>query len=65
MVMLAKQLTFMANAEAAGIVLGARVPIVLTSRADSARARLASCAVAVLYAAAQQQGGAVLKKAAE
>jgi phosphate acetyltransferase len=63
--MLAKQLTFMANAEAAGIVLGARVPIVLTSRADSARARLASCAVAVLYAAAQQQRGGVLKKAAE
>jgi phosphate acetyltransferase len=46
--MLAKQLTFMANAEAAGIVLGARVPIVLTSRADSAQTRLASCAVAVL-----------------
>jgi phosphotransacetylase/acyl dehydratase len=46
--MLAKQLTFMANAEAAGVVLGARVPIVLTSRADSARTRLASCAVAVL-----------------
>jgi phosphotransacetylase/acyl dehydratase len=46
--MLAKQLTFMADAEAAGIVLGARVPIVLTSRADSARTRLASCAVAVL-----------------
>ena len=62
--MLAKQLTFMANAEAAGIVLGARVPIVLTSRADSARARLASCAVAVLFAAAQQRS-AVLKKAAE
>jgi phosphotransacetylase len=40
--MLAKQLTFMADAEAAGIVLGARVPVVLTSRADSARARLAS-----------------------
>lgn len=46
--MLAKQLTFMADAEAAGIVLGARVPIILTSRADSARTRLASCAVAVL-----------------
>ncbi len=42
--MVAKQLTFMADAEAAGIVLGARVPVVLTSRADSARARLASCA---------------------
>ena len=51
---LAKQLTFMANAEAAGIVLGARVPIVLTSRADSVRARLASCAVAVLLAQARR-----------
>jgi phosphotransacetylase/acyl dehydratase len=50
---LAKQLTFMANAEAAGVVLGARVPIVLTSRADSVRARLASCAVAVLLARAR------------
>ena len=48
--MLAKQLSYLADAEAAGIVLGARVPIVLTSRADSARARLASCAVAVLHA---------------
>lgn len=48
--MLAKQLSYMADADAAGIVLGARVPIVLTSRADSAKARLASCAVAVLYA---------------
>jgi phosphotransacetylase len=47
---LAKQLTFMAQADAAGIVLGARVPIVLTSRADSVRARLASCAVAVVMA---------------
>lgn len=45
---MAKQLTFMANADAAGIVLGARVPIVLTSRADSVRARLTSCALAVL-----------------
>jgi phosphotransacetylase/acyl dehydratase len=45
---LAKQLTFMANADAAGIVLGARAPIVLTSRADSVRARLTSCALAVL-----------------
>lgn len=49
---LAKQLTFMANADAAGIVLGARVPIVLTSRADSVRARLTSCALAALLAAA-------------
>ncbi|MCD0503006.1 phosphate acetyltransferase [Bordetella petrii] len=48
--MLAKNLTFLANAEAAGIVLGARVPIVLTSRADSERSRLASCAVASIYA---------------
>lgn len=53
--MLAKQLTFMANAEAAGIVLGARVPIVLTSRADSARTRLTSCAVAVLLAHHQRK----------
>jgi phosphate acetyltransferase len=44
--MLAKSLTFMAGAAAAGIVLGARVPIILTSRADSVTARLASCAVA-------------------
>ncbi|WP_332852267.1 phosphate acetyltransferase [Duganella sp. S19_KUP01_CR8] len=48
--MLAKSLTFMAGAAAAGIVLGARVPVILTSRADSVTARLASCAVAVLVA---------------
>ncbi|MCP5197116.1 MAG: bifunctional enoyl-CoA hydratase/phosphate acetyltransferase [Gammaproteobacteria bacterium] len=59
--MLAKQLTFMAGAEAAGIVLGARAPIILTSRADSARTRLASCAVAVLFAEAQRKGAALLK----
>ena len=47
---LAKQLTFLANADSAGLVLGARVPIVLTSRADSVRARIASCAVAALVA---------------
>ena len=52
--MLAKQLTFLANADAAGIVLGARVPIILTSRADSVRARMASCAVAVLLAYARR-----------
>jgi len=46
--MLAKSLTFLANADAAGIVLGARVPIILTSRADSVQSRLASCAVASL-----------------
>ncbi|MDJ0951782.1 MAG: bifunctional enoyl-CoA hydratase/phosphate acetyltransferase [Alphaproteobacteria bacterium] len=44
--MIAKQLTFMAHADAAGIVLGARVPVVLTSRADNRRARIASCAIA-------------------
>ena len=48
--MLAKELSFLANADAAGIVLGARVPIILTSRADNLRTRLASCAVAALYA---------------
>jgi phosphate acetyltransferase len=48
--MLAKNLTFLAGADAAGIVLGARVPIVLTSRADSLRSRMASCATAALYA---------------
>ena len=52
--MLAKQLVLLANADAAGVVLGARVPIVLTSRADSARTRLASCAIAVLLARARQ-----------
>jgi phosphate butyryltransferase len=51
--MLAKQLSFLARADAAGVVLGARVPIVLTSRADSARTRIASCAVAVLVARAR------------
>ena len=48
--MLAKTLTFLGGADAGGIVLGARVPIVLTSRADSAGARMASCAIAVLMA---------------
>jgi phosphate acetyltransferase len=48
--MLTKQLSFLAGAEAAGVVLGARVPIILTSRADSASARRASCALAVLMA---------------
>jgi phosphotransacetylase len=52
--MLAKNLTFLSRADAAGIVLGARVPIVLTSRADNERARLASCGVAALYAAARR-----------
>ncbi len=48
--MLAKELTFVAHAEAAGIVMGAQVPIILTSRADDDKARLASCAVAAIYA---------------
>ncbi len=53
--MLAKNLAYFANADSAGIVLGARVPIVLTSRADSPRARMASCAVAALYADARRR----------
>jgi phosphate acetyltransferase len=52
--MLAKSLTFLADADAAGIVLGARVPIILTSRADSVGTRLASCAVAALLAHAKR-----------
>jgi phosphate acetyltransferase len=52
--MLAKSLSFLAGADAAGIVLGARVPIILTSRADDLLTRLASCAVAVLVAAARR-----------
>ena len=52
--MLAKQLTFLANADSAGLVLGARVPIILTSRADSVRSRIASCAVAMLTAHARR-----------
>jgi phosphate acetyltransferase len=50
--MLAKQLEYLGGAELAGLALGAKVPIVLTSRADSARARLASCAVAAAFAQA-------------
>ncbi len=53
--MLAKSLSFLAGADAAGIVLGARVPIILTSRADSLLTRLASCAVAVLVARARRE----------
>jgi phosphate acetyltransferase len=52
---LAKQLTFLANADSAGLVLGARVPIILTSRADSVRSRIASCAVAMLAAHARRR----------
>ncbi|MBX4992226.1 phosphate acetyltransferase [Rhizobium leguminosarum bv. viciae] len=57
--MLAKNLTFLARADAAGLVLGARVPIILTSRADSVRARLASCAVAVLFAEARRNNAPI------
>ena len=57
--MLAKNLAYFAKADGAGIVLGARVPIVLTSRADSLRARMASCAVATLYADARRRAAAV------
>lgn len=56
--MLAKSLSFLARADSAGIVLGAKVPIILTSRADSHQARLASCAVAVLVAQARRDSAA-------
>ena len=56
--MLAKSLSFLAGADAAGIVLGAKVPIILTSRADSVEARLASCAVATLVAHARRESAA-------
>jgi phosphotransacetylase len=52
---LAKNLSFLANADSAGMVLGAKVPIILTSRADSVRSRIASCAVAVLVAHARRR----------
>jgi phosphate acetyltransferase len=57
--MLAKNLTYFAKADGAGIVLGARVPIVLTSRADTPRARMASCAVASLYADARRSRASI------
>jgi phosphate acetyltransferase len=57
--MLAKNLSFLSKADAAGIVLGARVPVVLTSRADSVRTRMASCAAAVLYADARRRVAAL------
>ena len=57
--MLAKNLVFLSKADSAGIVLGARVPIVLTSRADTVRSRMASCAVAVLYADARRRAAAL------
>jgi phosphotransacetylase len=52
---LAKQLSFLAKADSAGLVLGAKVPIILTSRADSVRSRIASCAVAMLAAHARRR----------
>jgi len=52
---LAKQLSFLTNADSAGLVLGTRVPIILTSRADSVRSRIASCAVAMLAAHARRK----------
>lgn len=58
--MLAKSLSFLAGADAAGIVLGARVPVILTSRADSVLSRLASCAVAVLVARARRDNAKIL-----
>jgi phosphotransacetylase/acyl dehydratase len=56
--MLAKQLSFISHAEAAGIVLGAKVPVILNSRSDSSMSRLASCAVAALHQARDGSGGA-------
>ena len=58
--MLAKNLSYFAHADSAGVVLGARVPIVLTSRADTPRARMASCAVAALYAHARRKHAPVV-----
>src|SRR4029077_12637509 len=55
--MLAKSLSFLAGADTAGIVLGARVPIILTSRADSVTTRLASCAIAALVAQSRRESG--------
>jgi len=56
--MLAKSLSFLAGADSAGVVLGAKVPVILTSRADSVMARLASCAVAALVAQARRDNAA-------
>lgn len=58
--MLAKSLSFLAGADSAGIVLGARVPIILTSRADSVLSRLASCAVAVMVAKARRESARIV-----
>jgi phosphate acetyltransferase len=63
--LLAKELSFLANADAAGIVLGARVPIILTSRADNLRTRMASCAVAAIYVHARAAAAFNLGKLAD
>lgn len=63
--MLAKELAFVAGADAAGLALGASVPIILTSRADGEKARLASCAIAVLYRYWQENGQAIGLRFAE
>jgi phosphotransacetylase len=57
--MLAKQLSFLANADSAGLVLGAKVPIILTSRADNVRSRIASCAVGALFAHSRRRKASV------
>lgn len=63
--MLAKELSFVAHAEAAGLALGAKVPIILTSRADGEKARLASCAIAALHGAWRLGGPLRVHAAAE
>jgi len=62
--MLAKELTFAAHAEAGGLVLGAKVPVMLTSRAESARARLLSAAMAVLYVHWRETGESAVREEA-
>jgi phosphate acetyltransferase len=59
----AKNLTFLSHADAAGILLGARVPIILTSRADHLRTRMASCAVAMLLRHSQMAKEAIRTRA--
>ena len=62
--MLAKELSFIAHAEAAGILLGAKVPVILTSRADNEKGRLTSCAVAALYRAWQHSSAGARREPA-
>ena len=63
--MLAKELSYLAGADGAGIVLGAQVPTVFTSRADNPRSRLASCAVAALYGRRPRQPSISLSAASQ